>query len=452
VPGSDWPTFGYDASRSGAGPADTGITAADVHALRRITVSLDGTVDAAPIELHAVRVAGSVRDVIVLSTTYGRTEALDAASGRRLWEFAPASVRALQGAGQVDTATPVADPDRAYVYTTSPDGYVRKLRLDDGRQVWATQVTHDPTREKMDGALNFGDGSVIAVTGGYFGDAPVYQGHVATLDPATGRITHVFNALCSQVRTVLDPPSRCAPSGAAIWGRSGSVLEPNGDLLVATGNGPFNGRTDWGDSVLELSPSLQLLHNWTPRNQAQLNSGDVDLGSTEPALLPARGNVRRAVQGGKDGLLRLLDLGALDGTRGPAGPRTGGELERVDAPGPTEVFSQPAVWHSFVFVTDGAGTSAYRYGADDRLRLVWSKGTPGTSPVVAGGLLYVFDENDGVLDVRDPASGRLLDALPAASGHWNSPIVAGGRIILPVGSYQDHATSGRLYIYKLPGH
>ncbi len=50
-----------------------------------------------------------------------------------------------------------------------------------------------------------------------------------------------------------------------------------------------------------------------------------------------------------------------------------------------------------------------------------------------------------------PVSGHLLRSLPAAGGHWNSPIVLGGRIILPVGNSNDHSTSGTIYVYHLPG-
>jgi hypothetical protein len=82
---------------------------------------------------------------------------------------------------------------------------------------------------------------------------------------------------------------------------------------------------------------------------------------------------------------------------------------------------------------------------------VWRHVTPGTSPVVAGGLLYVYDHADGVINIRQPSTGRTVASLPAAVGHWNSPIVVGGRIVLPVGNYMDHATRGTLYIYHLPG-
>jgi hypothetical protein len=83
--------------------------------------------------------------------------------------------------------------------------------------------------------------------------------------------------------------------------------------------------------------------------------------------------------------------------------------------------------------------------------VAWQNGTDGTSPVVAGGLLYVYDENDGQLNVRQPVSGVELRALPVADGHWNSPIVVGGRIVLPTGSYHDSSSTSTIEIYHLPG-
>jgi hypothetical protein len=79
--------------------------------------------------------------------------------------------------------------------------------------------------------------------------------------------------------------------------------------------------------------------------------------------------------------------------------------------------------------------------------VVWRNGASGTSPVLAGGLLYIYDESNGVLDVYNPVSGARVANLRAAPGHWNSPIVVGGRIILPVGSYHSGAGGGRIYIW-----
>jgi outer membrane protein assembly factor BamB len=106
----------------------------------------------------------------------------------------------------------------------------------------------------------------------------------------------------------------------------------------------------------------------------------------------------------------------------------------------------------YVFVTSTSGTSAYVLsGKQPRLHVVWNDSASGTSPIVAGGLLYVFDP-EGSLIVYSPTTGQKLISLPAGSGHWNSPIAVGGRVILPVGNANDHSTSGVVDIYHLPGH
>lgn len=450
VADGDWSRFDYNASRTGVGPSHTGITAADLHALRRRVVNIDGTVDGSGIQLHAIRVKGRRRDVIVVTTTYGRTLAIDPRSGRGLWQFTPKDIGSYQGSPQITTATPVADPDRRYIYAASPDGYIHKLVLATGRSVWAARVTFDATHEKIASALNVTGRWVLATTGGYVGDAPSYQGHVVLINRRGGHVAHVWNSLCSHRTRLIHPPSSCPASDSAIWGRAGAVVEPgSGRILVATGNAPFNGSSDWGDTAIELSPTLRPLRHWTPRNQQQLFQSDTDVGSTSPAILPGG----FAVQGGKAGVLSLLRLSRLPGMTGPAGHRLGGELQDIGAPGGGEVFTAPVVWQhakrTYLFVSTASGTAAYVLHRA-RLHVVWRSGTPGTSPVVAGGLLYVYDPG-GHLDVLSPTTGHVLASLPAAAGHWNSPIVVGGRIILPVGDANDHATGGQLLIYHLPG-
>lgn len=461
VPG-DWTRFGFDAQRSGVGPANTGITTSNLGRLRRRRVRLDGTVDSSVIELHAVRVGGRKRDALFMTTTYGRTLAIDAGTGRKLWEYVPPDIHAYQGSAQITTATPVADPDRRFLYAAAPDGLVRKLSVSTGRAVrsalWPARVTFDAGKEKIASALNISGSELIVVTGGYIGDAPAYQGHVVTVDLSSGRILQVWNSLCSNRHHLIHPPASCPASGSAIWARAGAVVEPgSGRLLLATGNGPWNGSTNWGDSVLELTPDAsRLLHNWTPTDQAQLNSSDTDVGSTAPAPLPRFRGRRLAVQGGKDGLLHLLNLSRLNGTTGGAGSRLGGESSHTPAPGGGEVFTAPVVWSSggrtYVFVATMSGTTGYVLGPRRaRLNVAWRRSSAGTSPILAGGLLYVFDPLAGKLEVLAPSTGHELASLPADSGHWNSPIAIGGRIVLPVGDSNSHSSSGTLFIYHLPG-
>jgi outer membrane protein assembly factor BamB len=428
--GQGWSRFGYDAARHNAGPSSTGITAANVKTLVRRQIALPGPVDSSPI---------AVGGLVVATTSYGRTIALDPASGRIRWRFTPAGYASWAGTSQITNSSPVADPDGKSVYAASPDGKVRKLSLATGRPIWTATITRDPGREKLGTALNVARGVVLATTGGYIGDAPPYQGHVTAIDRRTGKLVNVWNALCSDRKGLL-VPSSCSESGSAIWARSGVVVDPaTGNLLVATGDGAWNGRTDWGDSVLVLSPDAgRLLASWTPTNEGDLDSGDVDLGSTAPALLPGG----LAAQGGKDAVLRLLDLRAL------GLGKKGGELQTIDAPGTAGVYTAPAVWGKWLFVGTFSAMAAYRLEGR-RLVKIWEHGTAGTSPVVAGGLLYVYDPG-GVLNVYAPTTGRLLATLPAGRGHWSSPIVAGGRVILPEGNANDHRTTGVLDIYQLP--
>jgi hypothetical protein len=74
----DWPQFGYDPASSSAYPGWTGITAANTASLTRRQVKLDGTVDASAIYLHSVTVAGLSHDAFFVTTTYGKTIAIDA--------------------------------------------------------------------------------------------------------------------------------------------------------------------------------------------------------------------------------------------------------------------------------------------------------------------------------------------------------------------------------------
>jgi putative pyrroloquinoline-quinone binding quinoprotein len=433
----DWPLYGYDTARHNASP-DTTITAANVSKLRRRRVRLDGTVDSAPI-YAAKGVRG--RDAFLVTTTYGRTEALDARTGRVLWRFTPSSYSQLARSPQITNATPALATDRTAVYAAAPDGRIRKLQLSDGHVLWTTRITFDPTHEKLTSSLNVYRGRVIATTGGYIGDAPPYQGHVVTMSESTGRVAHVWNSLCSD-RHALIVPKTCRSSDSAIWSRNGTAVDPdNGTLVVATGNAPFDGKTDWGDSVLVLSSDAsRLLRHWTPVDHEHLNTSDLDLGSTSPAFLAGG----LAVQGGKDGKLRLLDLRRLP----RPGPKTGGELQTLTLPGGLDMFSEPAVWKgTWVFVSTSAGTEALRLRGR-RLHAVWSRHAGGTSPVVVGNLLYVA--GDGVVDVYVPASGRRVAQLPSGEIHWQSPIVADGRVAVAEGDANSHDTSGYLDVYSLP--
>ncbi len=451
----DWPEFGLDPQRSDVSELADGITAANVTHLRSVSVSLPGTVDSSPIYLHGVTVDGAVHDVILVTTTYGKTLAIDADSGRILWTFTPPGYSRWAGTAQITVASPLADPDRLVVYAASPNGLIHKLSLADGTEdtggAWPVSVTREPMHEKLGAALNIDGPDLLVATSGYLGDPPPYQGHLVLIDRSSGHLARVFNTLCAN-RRELQLPSTCGASDSAILSRGGPVVEPGGSrILLDTGNGPWNGTTDFGDSVLELTfPALTVRQSFTPTNQEELNSTDSDLGSSAPVLL----GQNRVMVAGKDGVMRVLALQRLDG-HPPSGARLrplGGEVQRLSLPGGGQLFNAPAAWqrggHTTMFLADEHATAAYVLRGG-RLYLAWQNDKPGTSPVMVGGLLFVYEPDAGGIYVYRPSSPHPIAKLPGEPGHWNSPIVVDGHVVEPTGNANDHKLTGTLEIFSV---
>jgi outer membrane protein assembly factor BamB len=403
--GSDWTQFGGDQASSSSSNSVAGITVANVASLSRHQIHLDGTVDASVIYLRGVNVMGAEHDVFFMTTTYGKTIAVDANQGSVLWEYTPPKYQSWEGSRQITNSTPIADSDRQNVYAAAPDGTVQKLAISDGHVLWRTAITLLPVREKIASPLREFRGHIVAVTDGYVGDQPPYQGHVAVLDAQTGKLLHVWN-------------------------------------------GPYDGKASWGDTTIELNPdATEMLGNYTPTNNAELNERDLDEGSTSPVLLGGD----FLAQGGKDGQIHLLSIKAMAGTEA----HQGHEGQTVSTPSGSLMLTAAAVWHhgteTWMFAADRNGTAAWTL-ENGKLVQKWKSNSGGTSPLVADGLLFVYNPS-GVLRVYDSAKGTLVTTLACGGGHWNSPIVVDGKIALPEGNANQHVSTGVLDIWTLPaGH
>jgi hypothetical protein len=209
------------------------------------------------------------------------------------------------------------------------------------------------------------------------------------------------------------------------------------------------GRHDWGDSVLALRPDgsgngALPLDSYTPVNFQHLDNADLDLGSTAPAVLPPVPGSRLphlAVQSGKDTLLRLLDLDNLSG-HARAGA-VGGELQIVPVPQGGEVLTALAVWTDpasgtpWIFVATDSGLSGIQVvaGADGTPSLVpvWTDPNGGTSPVVAGRIVFYVGAN-GLRALAARTGAFLWSDGGPVSIHWQSPIVVGGRVYVADGN------------------
>ncbi|HEX8995963.1 MAG TPA: PQQ-binding-like beta-propeller repeat protein [Ktedonobacterales bacterium] len=442
---SDWRMFGYDPARSGVDPSPSSISPQTAPRLTKLwQVRLPDVADSSPILLHALRFPGATRDVLYLTTRDGRLLAVDASDGALLWRQQPRGPK-------ITHSSPVADASHSAIYAYGLDGAVHRYDPVTGNEItghgWPAPITRMTQTEKESSALNLANGRLYVTTSGYIGDAPPYQGHVVTVDTATGA-ERVFNSLCSTTRRLLGPGG-CAAQMSGIWSRGGAVIDPqNGDIFVDTGNGPFDanqGGVNYGDSILRLAPDgSRLLDSYTPPNFQTLADTDADLGSSAPALLPridASATPLLLAQGGKDGQFRLFNRQDMSGQGGPG--HVGGELQAIDLG--CALFTQPVVWTDpatrqiWVIVATTCGMRAFQARTDasgvTRLAQVWRNDDTMTSPILAGGVLLAA--GSGALRAYDPTTGRLLwrsDQASAHGGigdiHWESPIAVNGAVYI----------------------
>jgi PQQ-like domain len=455
----DWPQLGGSARHTGQNASESIVSPANVANLATLyRVGLSGTADGTPVYLSNVQTTSGLRNVVYVTTTSGDIDALEACTGSQLWVRHNSNPSCFINNGSTPcytTSSPAIDPNRRFVYSYGLDGHVHKYAVEDGTEVtgggWPELATTKPFDEKGSSALTtvstvYGGHFLYVANGGYPGDNGDYQGHVTTINLDTGSQT-VFNVNCSnQTVHFVEQPGQpdCAQVQSAVWARVGVVYDADTNrIYFGTGNGPFDPVSyDWGDSVIALHPNgvgttTGPLDSFTPADQATLQASDADLGSTAPAILPVPANslVRHlAVQGGKDALLRLINLDNLSGHGMPG--QLGGEVGTViNVPQGGEILSQPAVWvnpadsSTWVFVANGSGTSGLQLLTDGSgnpyLHPVWTSSMKGATPLVANGVL--LEATSSNLYALDPATGGLLWHDTSIAGiHWEVPMVADG--------------------------
>jgi hypothetical protein len=459
----DWPQFYGNSQHTGNNTLETQITSKNVSGLARLfQVTLPSTVDGAPAILTNVSTSSGTRDLAFVTTSAGHTIALDAHTGATIWSH-------LNTGSNFTTSSPAVDPSRAFVYSYGLDGAVHKYAVGTGVETtgggWPAVSTLKPSLEKGTTSLAIttaGSNHYLHIGYSGYGDSGDYQGHLTTINLATGA-QKVFNAVCSNqtVHFVTGGSPDCAFVQSAIWGRSGVVYDANSNRIYAgTGNGTFDPSTfQWGDTVLALNPDGSgssaggPVDSYTPSVFAHLQSADLDLGSDSPAILPGSGTKFPdiALQAGKDAVLRIINLDNLSGQGGPG--HVGGELFSVSLPGGNTVANGMPVWvdpvdqSTWVFVTTyGAELIAYRLAVDasgnPSLVLEWEQATNGTGGALLVANNVLFSSINNSIRALDPTTGTLLwSASNIGTIHWQSPVVANGLLYIADNSSQLTAYS-----------
>jgi outer membrane protein assembly factor BamB len=456
----DLTTYGYGNSRSDRDTVDPTIT--DLSSTPLWADSLDGGVYGQPLVYDGTTYVATENDTIY---------AIGSEKGNVIWHLHVGTAVSTSvidsaptlssGCGDINPlgiiGTPVIDTatnDIIAAEETEVGGntwediqhWLVAVSLATHQEVWHRQI--DPPHgnnashyyiaaEQQRPALTLLGGRVYVPFGGLNGDCGQYHGYVVDL-PATGK-----GALVTyQVPTQRE---------GAIWGTGGAFVSPKGNLYVATGNGSSNSVKDFdeGNSVVELSPTLQRLGDWAPSNWVQLNDDDWDLGSTNPVTVPGTSLLFVAGKPASNGsfgyLMKDSPLGGIGKDAYTGAVCLGGGAFGADA---TDVIGTGTNAHIYVYVPCGSGTEAVEITTTSPISFhrVWSPstGSPNGSPIVAGGLVWALNWDGGQLYGMNPTTGAVtVTRSTGALEHFAVPAVGDKLLFVPTqAGVEAFSTSG----------
>jgi hypothetical protein len=301
-----------DLARTGANTAETILTPVNVVTNsfgKLFTDVVDGQVYAQPLYVENLNIAGGTHNVVFVCTENNTVYAFDADTAGITYWRTNLGTPFTSTCGDLTptvgiTGTPVIDFDSGtlYVDTKLAAGPAHKLHALDitagsekfGGPVTIAAASFSATLEHQRPGLVLVNGVVFLAFGSHC-DQGSYHGFVLGYNATN---------LTQQVAAF-----NVTPKGnqGAVWsGGMAPAVDANGNLYVITGNGTFDGVTnyDLSESMIKLNGSLAVQDFATPGNWNSLNNGDTDFGSGGVVLLPTH----YAAGIGKDGILYLADV------------------------------------------------------------------------------------------------------------------------------------------------
>ena len=418
----------HDNSRDGWNPNETQLTVANVKAGfgPLFGETLDGQVYAQPLYLPALNMgAAGTHNVVFIATENNTVYAFDADSGGPpLWtrNLTPAGEAVMVGSDYSNnripqigiTSTPVIDTATNTIYlvaasktTSSPTVYHQRLHALDvttgneranspvdiqarypgtgGEQDGNGNVVFNPLVQfNRPGLLLFNN--TIYTAWGSHEDVGTYEGWIIAYDKTSLAQVGVFND---------SPDVPAGTNGGSIWMSSMGVAADSTSIYFISGNAPFDvntGGPDYGDSAMRLAANFTVGDYFTPCNQQELYTDDVDLGSGGMMLLPdqSSGPAKLATLAGKEGSIYLLDRTNMGGytptTVADNVPCTDNVLQklwRVLGTAPTDgSANRDAYWGAPAYYKDSAGNQYVYYSGSynpiEAYMLANATLTPGT--------------------------------------------------------------------------
>jgi hypothetical protein len=467
--GTDVTTYKNDLSRSGQSLSESALTLTTVTAstfgLLR-TLPVDGKVDAQPLYLSALGVAGGSFNIVFVATEHDSVYAFDADSGAVIWQVSllgtgetPSDARGcVQVVPEIGvTSTPVIDRAAGahgtlYVVAMSIDAqsnFHQRLHaldvttgaelLNGPADISATfpatgtaTSSFDPKSYEERAALLLLNGTIYTSWTSHCDFSP-YGGWIITYAESSLARNGALNVAAN------------SSSGPAIWmAGGGPAVDSSGNIYLLTANGVFettmdaNGfpsGQDFGNSFLKISnvgAGLKVLDYFTMFNEVAESNGDLDLGSGGGMLLPdlmdSTSTVRHLMVGaGKDGNIYVVDRDSM----GKFNASTNQNYQTLGGVLAGGIWSTPAYFNGTVYYGDVSGTlkafaiSSAKLGATPQSQSATQFIYPGTAPSVSAN-----GTANGIVWAHENASLAVLHAYDAANlAHeiYNSNQAAGNR-------------------------
>jgi hypothetical protein len=304
-------TYHNDNSRSGQNLNETTLNPTNVQSDfgRLFVVPVDDWVAAQPLYVANLNIGGGTHNVVFVATLNNSVYAVDADTPSTLyWQQnygAPTSFNGLcedsgyqgdahHGAGIV--STPVIDANLGNIYFVTKTGtsagnyaltfYAVNIQtgatvgstvINPGASDWNPQIQMSRPALAEDPTSNY----IYAAIGSTGCKELKYEhGYVVAFNTTTGAQVASFATTAG------------TKNNGGIWqGGGGLALDVSGNIFFATADGYYDGKTNFGDSFLQLSSATNglTLEDWfTPDDQLYLFNDDLDLSSTGPVLLPAQ--------------------------------------------------------------------------------------------------------------------------------------------------------------------
>jgi outer membrane protein assembly factor BamB len=308
-----------DNLRDGLNAGETTLTQANVNESqfgRLFKVAVDDQVFAQPLVISGVSIGGGTHGVVYVATANNSVYAFDASNGTRYWQVNLGTAFVVDDAGitcpdTLDSAgimsTPVIDPAHNTLYVVAKT-YVSGAASHSLHALNLSTGAEQPGSPVQVAAKGFNSGPAVQRTGLLLANGNVYFSFAGHCDQGSYKgITVAYQTgTLTQVGVHDASPS---DNGAGIWqGGNGAAADAAGSIYWVTGNGTWDGATNFSETIIKANPTLAMLDWHTPTNAKTLDEEDADLTSSGPLLISG---TTLLVTGGKDGYLRLINTGNM---------------------------------------------------------------------------------------------------------------------------------------------